>query len=131
MVLLVTACASIQWQKNEALYQAVTEAIVARVLTEHPGWVDATYRIAGEAKAAAETGRLVTVQALTEYTVSLIPLKDLQPEEQTLVKALVGQVAQGLADRFEAQGIENPSDQLVQAAAVLGWIQDVAARRRP
>ena len=127
---LLASCAALQWQRNEGLFQVVTEATVARLLTEKPAWVEPAYRIAGEAKAAAEAGKLVTLQALTEYTVGLIPMKDLQPEEQSLIRALVGQVAVSLEDRFEMQGVTNPSEHLVQAAQVLGWIQGVAARRR-
>ena len=103
---------------------------MGRVLTEKPEWVEPTYVIMTDAIDLVDDDVLVTLDNLTTYVISKIPMQGMTFEERDLVSLLITEVTNELRKKFTEDGITDPSVQLMEVRRVLTWIRQTAEIRR-
>ena len=127
-ILVLASCATFnKVVTNEALVsELATRAAISRVLYEHPDWQAKVIDMTNLAIGAIDSKTLVSVNAVVTYVEGQINWAGLLPEEQVLVKTVIGRIQTNLADNFAATGVEKPEQQLVAVRQVLVWANDQA-----
>lgn len=116
--------------ESEIGRQVVVRAVIGRVLTQKPEWVEPTYVIMTDAIALVDDDVLVTLDNLTTYVISKIPMEGLTFEEKDLISLLITETTSELRKKFVEDGVTDPSAQLMEVRQVLTWIRQTAEIRR-
>lgn len=131
LCLAMTGCLSgAAFDKQATALELVVRAGAGRVLTEHPAWTEATYRITGEAIKAIAGDQVVSLDGLEGFVFARISWDSLSPEEKDLLLVLVGAVKKDIQNYLNERGVEKPREAMVRVATVLKWINQTAEIRR-
>jgi hypothetical protein len=115
--------------RNELLAQAAVVYATAKVIENNPAYGPRIAQIAGEVRAVAKGEGFATVDLLLAFVRSKIDPTKLSPADTALVNLLLDAVRIELVARLGA--LELPSDKMLVAEKVAGWIENAAIASTP
>lgn len=127
---LLCGCAGKVFERHDTALELVVRATAGRVLTDHPQWVDASYKITADAIRAIQTDEVTSLDLLEQFIVSRIAWDKMSYEEKDLLMFMIGQVRLDVTDYLKQSGEKDPQAALVRVAKVLQWINQTAEIRR-
>lgn len=109
--------------------QLVVRAATGRVLDKHPEWVKETYRITGEVLHLVQQDQPVSLADLEQAVVKRVNWKQLNLEEQDLLRALITAVRLDLERYLADRGVSDPGQSVIAVMKVIDWINQAALTR--